>query len=353
MPAVRAAGVALGYGPTTVVDGLDLVVEPGEMVALLGPSGSGKSTILSAFAGFLPVRAGTIRMAGRVVAEPGLQVPPERRKVAVVFQQAALWPHLSALDIVAYPLDRAGIERTEARRQAAAILERLGIGRLADRRPADLSGGEQQRVGLGRALARGGDVFLFDEPTAHLDSELRGHLQAEIARQRRRTGAAAVYATHDTGEALALADRVALLRAGRVVQVGSPDDVYARPVDAWAARLTGPVSVLDARLLERADGHATIAIGETTIGVAIDGIAAPDRPIQALVRPDWARLGGSIAALVSDVAFRGTHTDVQLETAAGSLGIQVNGMPSVRRGERTTVAIDRLWVAPGVRADSG
>ena len=162
-----------------------------------------------------------------------------------MFQSYALWPHLTALDTVAFPLRMAGSGDGDARRRAGEILEALGIGDLGGRRPAAMSGGQQQRVGLARALARDATLFLLDEPTAHLDAATRAAAEALIAAQRALRGAAAVYATHDAAEALGVADRVALLRDGRIVQVGTPKEVYEQPVDEWAAVLTGPVSVID------------------------------------------------------------------------------------------------------------
>jgi ABC-type sugar transport system ATPase subunit len=155
-----------------------------------------------------------------------------------------LWPHLTALDTVAYPLRRRGCAGSRLDSHAQQILDRLGIGGLGDRKPAQLSGGEQQRVGLGRALARQALLYLFDEPTAHLDAHLRDVFLGEIATRRRETAAAAIYATHDAAEALGLADRVALLIDGRVIQLGTPQQLYAEPVSAVAARLTGPASIL-------------------------------------------------------------------------------------------------------------
>ena len=192
------------------------------MLALLGPSGSGKSTLLNVIAGFISIRSGEIALGTRLVATPNRADPPERREVAFVFQDYGLWPHLTALDTVAYPLRRRGVRKEAARAQAQLILDRLGIGGLADRKPAQLSGGEQQRVGLGRALARQAVLYLFDEPTAHLDAHLRDVFLGVIAARRRETGAAAIYATHDAAEALGLADRVALLVEGRLIQVGTP-----------------------------------------------------------------------------------------------------------------------------------
>jgi len=352
-PAVSCRGLTIAYGPTAVVSDLDLEVGRGEMLALLGPSGCGKTTILSALAGFLPVASGEIRIGGRVVADARRQLAPERRDVGVVFQGYALWPHLDALDTVAYPYRRRGIGTAEARRRAAAILELLGIAGLAARRPAELSGGEQQRVGLGRALAREASVYLFDEPTAHLDANLRDRLQLEIAEHRRRSGAAAIYATHDTAEALAIADRVALLRAGHLVQEGTPADVYERPVDLWAARLTGLASIVELTLPADVDpGSRSGSPGPTPAGVAGADQApllSTGRPIaaglvRAIVRPDWVRLGGAIPGRVVTVAFRGAHTDYRLATPAGTIDLRAGGPPTAALGEPVGWSLDRVWV---------
>ena len=317
MPDVLALReVAVGYGDTPVLDGITLTVGDGELVALLGPSGSGKSTLMHAVAGLLPICGGEIVLSGRRVAAPGRSDPPERREVAVVFQDYGLWPHLSAVDTVAYPLRRQRVPRRTARAQALELLERLGVGPLADRRPAQLSGGEQQRVGLARALARRAALHLFDEPTAHLDAEVRDVFLADLAARRRDSGAAAVYATHDPGEALGLADRVVLLVGGRVVQVGTPQQVYAEPVDVRAAALTGPVSLLQ----------------------------SPSGSV--LVRPEWARLGGERTATVVDVWFRGSHTDYALDTALGTLLLRTPAPPAHVRGESLTWSLDRYWPVP-------
>ena len=347
--AVECRGVAVAYGRRVVVSGLDLEIGRGEMLALLGPSGSGKTTILSALAGFIPIQSGEIWIGGRQVAGPRRHDPPERRDVAVVFQGYALWPHLNAIETVAYPIRRRGVGPEVARREAAAILDRLGIGHLGARRPAEMSGGEQQRVGLGRALARRSGLQLFDEPTAHLDTELREQLLAELADQRRESGAAGIYATHDTAEALALADRVALVRDGRVVQVGSPREVYDTPVDLWAARLTGPATDLPATVLDCRDGRADLALGGATVTVAVAGARAlpggdAPRPVRALVRPDWASLGGPLAAVVESVAFRGTHTDYRLASAAGTVGIRQGGPPAASVGDRVGWTLERVWL---------
>ncbi len=270
-------------------------------------------------AGFHAPSGGEVWLSGRCVASAATLEPPERRQVAVVFQNYALWPHLTALDTVAYPLRRQGVTRAEARREAGRILARLHVAHLADRVPAELSGGEQQRVGLARALARRGSLLLFDEPTAHLDKHVRGVFLEELVARQRETSAAALYATHDAEEALGLADRVVLLGGGRVVQCGTPVEVYAQPVDAWAARLTGAVSEL------RVAGQ----------------------PV--LIRPEWAHLGGERAGRVHDVWFQGAHTDYLLDTDHGALLLRQGGEPQHGRGDPVTWGIHRSW--PGRPAD--
>ncbi len=265
--------------------------------------------------------------------------------MAMVFQSHALWPHLSVLDTVAYPIRRRGASRRRARAEAAVLLDKLSLGRLADRRPAELSGGEQQRVGLARALAREAMLYLFDEPTAHLDTHLRAAFQAEAVARQRATGAAAVYATHDAGEALALADQVALLDTGRLVQLGPPDQVYAQPVSLWAARLTGPASILSAQVLAL-DSHAVV--------VEIDGAAArvtglttaASGRVELLVRPDWTSVGGPLRGVVRASWYRGAHTDVLLDTPAGEVLVREPGRSVHQPGERLAWSLHQAWQLP-------
>jgi iron(III) transport system ATP-binding protein len=346
--AVACAGLSIGYGRPPVVAGLDLAVAPGETVALLGSSGSGKTTLLTAIAGFVAPLAGEIWLSGKLASGPARCLPPERRRIGMVFQDHALWPHLSVLDTVAYPLRRAGASKADARRGALAILEQTNLGQLAERRPGQLSGGEQQRVGLARALASAPSLYLFDEPTAHLDASLRAQILDEVARRRAADGAAAIYATHDAAEALAIADRVAVLHSGRMAQAGTPAEVYAAPDDLPVARLTGPVSVLDAQVSGAGAGRATISVGGAAATVPCGTAPGFDAALPAvLVRPDWARLagphdrasgpdglngGGDLPGVVRDVRFRGPHTDYHVSTPAGPLLVREAGPPRAECG---------------------
>ncbi|MGI8998230.1 MAG: ABC transporter ATP-binding protein [Candidatus Limnocylindria bacterium] len=331
-PALECRALWLAYGSTDVLHGIDLIVNAGESVALLGPSGSGKTSVLYAVAGFLAPTVGEVRLGGRTVSTPRTLEPSERRGVAMVFQHYALWPHLTAAETVAYPMRRRGVSRSPAIADATRLLERLGLAALAHRYPSELSGGEQQRVGLARAIAREPDLFLFGEPTAHLDTPLRAALQEELAERRAQTGTAALTATHDVTEALATADRVVLLREGRVIQVGTPREVYEQPSDLWAARLTGPASLLDAAVLDDAD-------------VRVEGIPPGTRAMGsgALVRPDWASLGGDLSGTVAGVWFRGPHTDYRLATPYGEVEIREPGPPRLGVGSTTGWRLHRAW----------
>lgn len=325
--ALRLGDVSVSYGQVTVLAGLALELDGGGVMALLGSSGSGKTTLLHTVAGFIEPDSGVITIGDKVVAGRGRWVAPEERRVGLVFQGAALWPHLTVLDTVAYPLRRRGTPKTQSRREAGALLERLGLFALADRFPAQLSGGEQQRVGLARALACDPVLFLFDEPTAHLDTHLRSLVLEEIARRRSALGAAALYATHNAAEALAIADRIAVLRDGRLVQVGTPREVYEQPVDVETARLTGPASFLDGSTWAQ-----TVAAGA---------------PAQVLVRPDWVRLDGDLPGWVEAVRYRGPHTDHVISVLGGQLLATAPGPPRLRAGEPVGVTVTHCWPMPG------
>jgi len=241
------------FGSARVLGGVDLDVRPGELVALLGPSGSGKSTLLRVVAGLEPATSGEVWLGGQRV--DGLE--PARRGVGFVFQHYALFRHMSARDNVAFGLHVRGVRRDEARRRADALLARVGLAGFGDHHPDELSGGQRQRVALARALAPEPKVLLLDEPFGALDAQVRAELRTWLRQLHDDVGATTVLVTHDQEEALAIADRVVLLRDGRVEQVGAPEDLLDLPASEFVARFVGEVNVLEGV----ADGAGRVAVG--------------------------------------------------------------------------------------------
>jgi ABC-type Fe3+/spermidine/putrescine transport system ATPase subunit len=341
-PALACRKVTIAYGAISVLDDVSLEVAQGETVALLGPSGSGKTSLLYAVAGLLSPSAGEIEIAGDIVTSDGISAAPEDRSIGMVFQNYALWPHLSAVQTVAYPLERRGLDRAEAQQQAMSLLGRVGISDLADRLPDQMSGGQQQRVGLARALAVQPAVYLFDEPTAHLDPGLRDDLQQELVAQ---SDAAAVYTTHDATEALAVADRVAVLADGRIAQVGSPEEIYCTPLNRGVASLTGAVSTVSATVIAAVGDGYDIECGGTTIRVRGHGRAIGE-VVRVMVRPDWVICDGTIAGVITAARYEGPHTDYRIETSVGTVQVREVGVQRRQVGAATGIAIGDGWILP-------
>jgi multiple sugar transport system ATP-binding protein len=235
MSALRLAGLAKRYGSVIALDGLDLEVADGEFFVILGPSAAGKTTTLRAIAGLERVDAGRILFAGQDVTH----APVQGRDMAMIFQTFALYPHLSTFDNLAYPLRERRVAGAEIRKRVDAIAEMLGIGHTLFRRPATLSGGEQQRLAIGRALIQEPKLLLLDEPLTNLDAKLRHDTRAEFKRLHRELGMTMVYATPDQLEALTMGQQIAVLREGRIVQTGTPDQLYLRPADQFVATMVG------------------------------------------------------------------------------------------------------------------
>ena len=277
--AVECVGVSKSFGAVQALQATDLVLATGTVTAVLGPSGCGKTTLLRAIAGFERIDAGTIRVSGQAVAGPGLHLPPERRRVTIVPQEQALFPHLTVAGNVGY-----GVRRGPQRDQAvAAMLDLAGLGGLGDRMPHELSGGQQQRVALARALAPQPSVVLLDEPFGSLDAALRDEIRSEVAGLLRASGATSLLVTHDQEEALSMAETVAVMRRGAIVQHGPPQDVYRRPADLWVANFVGRANILAGR----ADGDGKV---ESALGVLplVDATAAG--PVDVVIRPEQLQL---------------------------------------------------------------
>jgi multiple sugar transport system ATP-binding protein len=252
MSALRITGLAKRYGSVTALDGLDLEVADGEFFVILGPSAAGKTTTLRAIAGLERPDAGRILFAGQDVTH----APVQGRDMAMIFQTFALYPHLSTFDNLAYPLRERRVAGAEIRKRVDAIAEMLGIGHTLGRRPATLSGGEQQRLAIGRALIQQPKLLLLDEPLTNLDAKLRHDTRAEFKRLHRELGMTMVYATPDQLEALTMGERIAVLREGRIVQTGTPDELYLRPADQFVATMVGapPMNLVPGKVKGAAGG---------------------------------------------------------------------------------------------------
>ena len=320
-------GVSAAYRDTTVLHEVDLTVERGELLVVLGPSGAGKSTVLRVVAGLEPVTTGRVHIAGRDVTDqrPGL------RNVSMVFQSYALFPHLSVVENIAFGLEVRDTPRRQARERARAAAETVGCAGLLDRRPGQLSGGERQRVALARALVREPDVFLLDEPLSNLDLALRVEMRTELRALHDRIGATMVHVTHDQTEALVLADRIAVLRDGRVEQVGTPDEIWRTPASTFVARFVGS----PAMNLLPADGALRPS------GAAPE---LPDEPLEVGFRPEAVTLdtADGTPATVDRVEVIGEDAYAYLTVAAGQP--VVARVPAARRPDKgATVRVDVRW----------
>jgi iron(III) transport system ATP-binding protein len=281
--ALSLQGIVHSYGRNRAVDRVGLDLRAGEILCLVGPSGCGKSTLLRLAAGLEEVQDGVVRIGGRVVADPARSLPPERRGVGLVFQDYALFPHLSVLDNVRFGLSALPGERQRAR--ALETLRQVGMEAHADAFPHALSGGQQQRVALARALAPNPAVLLLDEPFSGLDARLREQVRDETLHVLKRNGAATMLVTHDPEEAMFLGDRIALMDGGRLVQVGAPVDLYTRPATAFAARFFGEVN----------DVPGVVRGGR--VATPVGSVPADDHPegaaVRVLIRPEALRLDGA------------------------------------------------------------
>ncbi|MBK9517826.1 MAG: ABC transporter ATP-binding protein [Anaeromyxobacter sp.] len=294
--AVELVEVSRRYGAVRAVDGVSLAIEDGEFFSMLGPSGSGKTTCLRLIAGFDLPSAGRILLHGQDASA----LPPYQRDVNTVFQDYALFPHLSVLDNVAYGLRVKGVDRASRERQAGAALEQVALGGFGDRRPGQLSGGQRQRVALARALVNKPRVLLLDEPLGALDLKLREQMQTELKGLQRRLGITFVYVTHDQGEALSMSDRVAVFNRGRLEQVDSPRNLYTRPRTVFVASFVGTANVLTGALARR--------------------LAGAEHPIS--IRPEHIRVG---APRDAEVGVRGRLVDVQYHGPVSRWAVEVEG----------------------------
>jgi ABC-type Fe3+/spermidine/putrescine transport system ATPase subunit len=357
-PRLRLSGLHKRLGKTQVVDGVDLTIRDGESLVLLGPSGCGKTTTLRMVAGFIAPDEGEIHLSGRLTAGPGVAMPVEQRRLGMVFQSYAVWPHKTVFENVAYGLSVAGVRRAEIRDRVAAALELVQLGALKDRSPGDLSGGQQQRVALARAMVVEPSLLLLDEPLSNLDAGLRQTMRLELKRLHQRTGMTTMYVTHDQEEALVLADRLAVMREGRIEQLDTPEAIYRRPCSRFVAGFVGASNILEAKVVEvdRAGARllALTGLGAPVWAGAGAGLLANamvGMAIGVVLRPEAIRLGavapeGCVGRL-REAAFLGSRYEAVIEAAgrmltvhSRRLDVPVDGVVGL------TLKPGSLWAVP-------
>ena len=344
---IAIEGVSKRFGSVTALDAVSLSIERGELFFLLGPSGCGKTTLLRLLAGFCAADSGRVLFDGDDVA--GL--PPHKRSAAMVFQGYALWPHMTVRENVAFGLEMRRVPKAERESSVAAALSRVQIDDLAERKPHELSGGQQQRVALARTLVVEPACLLLDEPLANLDAKLRLDMRAEIRRICKESGLTAVYVTHDQKEALSMADRLAVLKDGQVLQIGPPREVYTRPVNRFVAGFIGEANFLPGTIASLSDGAGVV---DTALGPlassALPGDAEAGQPVVICLRPEGIRrcgdgeraAGNTFQARVAGTVYLGDLAHYRLEAGESTTlhMAELNPRSVPDAGETVAVCVD-------------
>src|SRR3989449_1939576 len=349
MPGVTLRGLTKRYGGVAAVDNLLLEVKPRELVALLGPSGCGKTTTLRLVAGFLPPEAGEIWVGERCLSSATAVVPPERRRMAMIFQSYALWPHLTVAQNVGYGLRfKRGMTRTDRDRRVSEMLRVVQLDGFQARYPSQLSGGQQQRVAVARALVVEPEILLLDEPLSNLDANLREEMRFEIRRLHATFAITTLYVTHDQGEAMVISDRVAVLYRGRVVQVGTAEDLFQRPRTRFVAEFIGKTNLVDGVAAE----PGVVARGGLRLRVAVTGLKT-GAPVAVSIRPHEIILVTGdrasppeynvLSGVVQRTSYLGDAVDYQVRVNESDVTLRVTAPTSIRLSPGVGV---RLAVAP-------
>lgn len=347
------------FGKVVAVDALTLEAHEGELLAVVGPSGCGKTTLLRLLAGLETPDAGAITLGGEPFFSKTQRVlvPPHRRRVGMVFQNYALWPHKNVFENVAYPLHVQGLSKGEVQKEVAGVLSQVRLEGLEKRHPDQLSGGQQQRVALARALVMRPRLLLLDEPLSNLDAHLREEMRFEIKRIQRETGVTIVHVTHDQAEAMAIADRIAVMKRGGLVQTGPPRELYEHPRTEFVARFIGGTNLLSCRVI-KSNGRQTIILpgGAEVGGVNLDGVSLRQGSVQAdetamlSVRPEDIVLNhhaGGVEAKIEEIVYLGNVVYYTLSGGGEDLRVQAVPGETFEAGERVRFRIRRATAING------
>jgi spermidine/putrescine ABC transporter ATP-binding subunit len=348
--AVALHGVCKRYGDTYAVKGIDLAVSPGEFVSLLGSSGSGKTTTLMMIAGFVQPDEGEIRVDDIDVRN----VRPHRRDIGIVYQNYGLFPHLSVARNIGFPLEMRGVAKSEIRRRVAEVLRVVHLEGFDARLPQELSGGQQQRVALARAIVFGPSVLLMDEPLGALDANLRVQMQAEIKSLQRKVGITTLYVTHDQTEAMTLSDRVVVMNAGRIEQIGRPEDVYERPANRFVATFMGAPNLIPGTAITAGNQPIVRVEGGATVAATSGRPIAANEKVHVVVRPERLRIvrddePALVAARVRESMYVGGARRYDATSIAGERLVVVQtdlNLPVVPNGDEVKLGWDPAfaWV---------
>ncbi len=344
MADVKLSGVSKAYGEVRIFQNIDLEIRDGEFMVFVGPSGCGKSTLLRSIAGLEDITGGELRIGGKLMNE----VPPAERGIAMVFQSYALYPHMNLYDNMAFGLKLAKVPKPEIDRLVQQAAKVLHIDHLLQRKPKDLSGGQRQRVAIGRAIVRKPDVFLFDEPLSNLDAALRVRMRYEFAKLHEELKTTMVYVTHDQVEAMTLADRIVVLSAGQIEQVGTPMELYEHPCNRFVAGFIGSprMNFIEAELLSAAPDHALVRLaGGATLRCEVDARRARVGDTLTLgIRPEHFQQGQAHNALQAQVTFveslgSATQAYCDFPGVEGGITCELGSRSGVRAGDVLTLGV--------------
>jgi ABC-type Fe3+/spermidine/putrescine transport system ATPase subunit len=347
MAFIEISAVSKRFGSFQALRDISLSVAEREFVTFLGPSGCGKTTMLRTLAGFHAPDLGTIHVADRLMSSPQAIVRPEMRRMGMVFQNYAVWPHMSGVDKVAFGLRVARAPAVEIGTRVARMLEAVGLQGLERRHPGQLSGGQLQRVALARSLVVEPSILLLDEPLSNLDAKLRERMRAEIKTLQRRTGITFIYVTHDQAEALALSDRIVVFNKGVVQQVGTPRDVYERPANLFVADFMGLVNKLPGTIIGRNGDRFRVQVGRQVIEARINDAPGAAGDVTVAIRPEAIVLGkanspGGVNVLTGTViesTFLGNIVEHQVDIGGGLLRVQGSRRHALAAGETVELSV--------------